>query len=235
MSAKSQVGTVVITGANGNLGSAVTRRFLDIGYFVIATVANESMKKEMPAHDMLQVEVVNLTNESETTKFIENIITQHQKVDAALLLVGGFAMGNISATSGEDLKKQFSLNFETAYYVTRPLFQHMMSNGSGRIVFIGARPAINPGAGKNLVAYGLTKSLLFKLAEYINEDAKGKNVTATVVIPSTLDTELNRKNIPNANPDNWVKPTELADVLEFITSEKGKTLREPVLKVYNNS
>ncbi len=111
----------------------------------------------------------------------------------------------------------------------------MMDNGNGRLVFIGSRPAIQATDGKNLVAYGLAKSLLFKLAEYLNEEAKGQNVTATVVIPSTLDTELNRKNIPDANPDNWVKPGALADVLEFVTSCKGKTLREPVLKVYNNS
>ncbi|MEO8112419.1 MAG: SDR family NAD(P)-dependent oxidoreductase [Ginsengibacter sp.] len=235
MNTKYSPGTVIITGANGNLGSAVTKFFLETGYYVIATVANEAMKKDMPIDENLQVEVVNLTNEAETTSFIQNIIEQHKKVDAALMLVGGFAMGNIVATNGDDLKKQFSLNFETAYYVTRPLFQHMMENENGRLVFIGSRPALNAADGKNLVAYGLTKSLLFKLAEYLNEEAKGKNVTATVVIPSTLDTELNRKNMPDVNPDNWVKPCELADVLEFITSKRGKTLREPVLKVYNNS
>jgi NAD(P)-dependent dehydrogenase (short-subunit alcohol dehydrogenase family) len=89
--------------------------------------------------------------------------------------------------------------------------------------------------GKNLIAYGLSKSLLFKLAEYLNEEAKGKNVTATVVVPSTLDTPLNRKNMPEANPGNWVKPDALADVLEFIVSDKSSPLRETVLKVYDNS
>jgi len=86
-----------------------------------------------------------------------------------------------------------------------------------------------------LIAYSLSKSLLFKLAEYVNEEAKGKNVTATVVVPSTIDTAPNRKSMPNANPDNWVKPEALAEILEFIVSEKGTPLRETVLKVYNNA
>ncbi len=231
----SSVGTVIITGANGNLGSAVTKKFLETGYHIIATVVNETMKKDMPAHDNLQVEIVNLTNEEETASFVKTMIEKYKKIDAALMLVGGFAMGNIASTSGDDLKKQFSLNFETAYYTARPLFQHMMENGNGRLVFIGSRPAINAAAGKNVIAYGLSKSLLFKLAEYMNAEAKGKNVTATVIAPSTLDTELNRKSMPDTDPANWVKPEQLADVLEFITSEKGKTLREAVLKVYNNS
>ncbi len=228
-------GTVIISGANGNLGSAVTKQFLEKGYYVIATVINETMKKDMPLHENLRVEIVNLANEEEAAAFVKEMIEKYRNIDAALMLVGGFAMGNIASTSGPDLKKQFSLNFETAYYVARPLFQHMIKNGNGRLVFIGSRPAIDAVAGKNLIAYSLSKSLLFKLAEYMNAEAKGKNVTATVIVPSTLDTELNRKSMPDANPDNWVKPEQLADILEFITSEKGRTLRETVLKVYNNS
>jgi NAD(P)-dependent dehydrogenase (short-subunit alcohol dehydrogenase family) len=111
----------------------------------------------------------------------------------------------------------------------------MMAKGSGRIVLIGARPALNPSQGKDLIAYGLSKSLLFKLAEFLNEAAKGKNVAVSVAAPSTLDTALNRKSMPEVNPDNWVKPDALAEVLEFIVSDKASILREPILKVYNNA
>jgi NAD(P)-dependent dehydrogenase (short-subunit alcohol dehydrogenase family) len=111
----------------------------------------------------------------------------------------------------------------------------MLQNNNGRIIFIGARPALNATQGKGLIAYGLSKSLLFKLAEFLNEDAKGKNVTATVVAPSTLDTPLNRKSMPDVNPDIWVKPSALAEILEFIVSDKSAPLRETVLKVYNNA
>lgn len=227
--------TVIITGANGNLGSAVTQLFLNKGYKVIATVINDGAKKELPPHDNLQVEAVNLTNEAEAASFVQNATDAHKKIDAALLLVGGYAMGNVAATKTEDIKKQIALNFETAYNVTRPLYEHMLQNNNGRIVFIGSRPVLEPGAGKGMVAYGLSKSLLFKLAEYLNAEAKSKNVTATVVVPSTLDTPQNRKSMPNANPDNWVKPEALAEILEFVVSEKGTPLRETVLKVYNNA
>lgn len=227
--------TVIITGANGNLGSAVTKEFLDKGYQVVATVILESMIADLSPHANLQVQVVNLTSEEETASFINAVIAQYKIVDAALMLVGGFAMGNIAATPGADIHKQLSLNFETAYYVTRPLFQHMLANGNGRLVYIGSRPAIEAAQGKNLVAYGLSKSLLFTLAGYINEEAKGKNVTATVVVPSTLDTPLNRESMPDTNPDNWVKPSALAEILEFVVSDKGSPVRESIIKVYNNA
>jgi NAD(P)-dependent dehydrogenase (short-subunit alcohol dehydrogenase family) len=227
--------TVIITGANGNLGSAVTAEFLDKGYKVVATVRSEEDRKEFSAHKNLQVELIDLNDEAGAIAFVNRAIGEHTTIDAALLLVGGFAAGNIIQTSMNDIRRQIALNFETAYHVAQPLFRHMMQNNNGRLVFIGARPAIEPSYGKNLLAYGLSKSLLFTLAEYLNAAAKGKNVTATVVAPSTLDTPINRKNMPDADPETWVKPAVLAEILEFIVSDTSHPLRETVLKVYNNS
>jgi NAD(P)-dependent dehydrogenase (short-subunit alcohol dehydrogenase family) len=119
--------------------------------------------------------------------------------------------------------------------MARPLLHHMQQNNYGRLIFVGARPALNPAQGKDLMAYALTKSLLFKLAEFINEENKGKNITATVVVPSTIDTALNRKSMPDADPNNWVTPEAIANTMEFILSDKGNVLREGVLKLYNNS
>lgn len=227
--------TVVITGANGNLGTVVTKTFLDRGYKVIATVAAENMRADLSAHQNLEVHVVNLMNEEESNLFVQSAIKNHHQIDAGLLLVGGFAMGDIHKTAIGDIQGQIALNFNTAYHVARPLFTHMMEQGNGRIVFIGSRPALVASAGKSMIAYGLSKSLLFKLAEFMNAEAKGKNVVTTVVAPSTLDTDANRKSMPDADPNNWVKPPALADILEFIVSEKSAVLRETVLKVYNNA
>lgn len=227
--------TVIITGANGNLGSIVTSVFLSKGYKVIATLHNDAAKKDLPAHDHLKIVAVDLTDETATATFIKSSIAEYGRIDAVLLLAGGFAMGKIAETAMEDIRKQIALNFETAYHIVYALFPHMLENNNGRIVFIGSRPALEAKDGRNMIAYGLSKSLLFKLAEYINAEAKGKNVTATVVVPSTLDTPPNRNSMPDADPKNWVKPEDLAAILEFIISEKAATLRESVLKVYNNS
>ena len=227
--------TVIITGANGNLGVATVKKFLDEDYNVIAVDAKNDHLDFTESNANFSFQTVDLSNEDKTTEFINDVITKHGRIDAALMLVGGFAMGKVADTSGADIHKQFSLNFETAYFVTRPLLKHMQQNGYGRLVFIGARPAIKPAQGKGLIAYALSKSLLFKLADFINEENKGTNIVASVVVPSTIDTEINRKSMPDANPDNWVKPAQIADVLEFICSEKGSVIREPVYKVYNNA
>ena len=69
--------TIIITGANGNLGSAVTKEFLDKGYKVIATVVTEAMKNDFAANENLDVQVVNLTSEEETNSFVQTVIDKY--------------------------------------------------------------------------------------------------------------------------------------------------------------
>ncbi len=225
---------IIITGANGNLGTAVVKKFLYEGYHVIATVLHQAAIETLDSHAELEVRLVDLSKEAEVTFFIEETLEKHEVIDAALMLAGGFSMGNIEKTSASDLMKMYSLNFETAYNIIRPLFPHMIEKGYGRLVVVGARPALDPDAGKNMIAYALSKSLLIKLAEYLNAASKGKNVTTTVIIPSTIDTPENRKSMPAANFENWVKASQIADLMEVICSEKGSPVREGMIKVYGN-
>jgi len=227
--------TIIVTGANGNLGVATVKKFLESGYRVIAVDHSGSHLEFATKNDGFELHTVDLLDENACASFVNKIIATHNSIDGALLLAGGFAMGDVSSTGGKDLNNMLSLNFNTAYYMARPVMEHMLLSGYGRLVFIGARPALQAADGKNMVAYALSKSLLFKLADFINETAKGKNVVASVIVPSTIDTEINRKNMPGANPDNWVKPGQLADVLEFICSDKGLPIREALYKVYNNA
>lgn len=226
---------IIITGANGNLGMAVVKKFLDEKYKVIAVARSGSQLGFAEGNSLFELHAVNLDNEQETDLFAREAISLNGKIDGALLLAGGFAMGNINDTDGDALKKMYSLNFETAYYIARPLFQHMLQNGYGRLVFVGSRPALEAADGKSKMAYALSKSLLFKLAEMLNKEAKGKNVVASVIVPSTIDTPPNREGMPDADFNSWVKPEQIADVLEFICSDKGLPVREAVYKIYNNA
>jgi NAD(P)-dependent dehydrogenase (short-subunit alcohol dehydrogenase family) len=226
---------IIITGANGALGTAVVKKFLDSGYLVIAVDRSGKRPDYVKDNPQYEAHKVNLDNEEETLAFAKEAIKKYGKIDGALLLAGGFAMGDIHATDGKALKKMFSLNFETAYNIARPLFQHMLQNGYGRIVFIGSRPAMVAAEGKSKLGYTLSKAMLFKLAELLNAEAKGKNVVTSVLAPSTIDTAENRESMPDAHFENWVKAEQIADVLEFICSEKGDAVREPVYKLYNNA
>lgn len=227
--------TAIITGASGNLGQAVVKKFLAEGYHITSTVIpNDPVAIGINGKNF-QTAVVDLMNEDAAQKFADLIVAGHKTIDVAILTVGGFAMGNIADTKTSDIAKQYQLNFETAYNIARPVFVQMMKQGSGRIFLIGSRPGLDMKNSKGMVAYGLGKSLIFRLAELMNEEAKGTDVVVSVVVPSTIDTAQNRAAMPKADFSKWVKPEAIADIIYFHCSEQGGVLREPVIKVYGNS
>ena len=117
--------TVIITGANGNLGVATVKKFLEESYNVIAIDGKDDHLGFAKGNNNFEFHSIDLTNEAITESFINEVIARQGKVDAALMLVGGFAMGNVTEAAGAAIQKQFSLNFETAYFIARPLLQQM--------------------------------------------------------------------------------------------------------------
>jgi NAD(P)-dependent dehydrogenase (short-subunit alcohol dehydrogenase family) len=227
--------TVIVTGASGNMGQAVVKKFLAQGYQVVATIIpNDPVPFEIEDTKLEKI-VVDLMDEAESEKFVQQVIAKHGSIDAAVLTVGGFAMGKIADTKTADIYKQYKLNFETAYNVARPAFVQMMQQGSGRIFIIGSKPGLSAKNGKGMVAYGLGKSLIFRLAELMNDEAKGHNIVTSVIVPSTIDTPQNRKAMPDAKFENWVKPEAIAEAIYFYCTDEAAVLREPVIKVYNNT
>ncbi len=225
----------IVTGASGNLGQAVIKKFTDEGYFVIGTVIpNDTIPIDFPAEKFEKV-IVDLMNEDDAQKFIESVIAKHGSIDVAVLTVGGFAMGKITDTKTSDIAKQYKLNFETAYNTARPIFVQMLKQNNGRIFIIGSKPGLDARNSKGMVAYGLAKSLIFRLAELMNDEAKGKNVVTSVIVPSTIDTPQNRNSMPDAHFDNWVKAEAIADVIYWHCTADAAVIREPVIKVYNNA
>jgi NAD(P)-dependent dehydrogenase (short-subunit alcohol dehydrogenase family) len=227
--------TVIVTGASGNMGQAVVKKFLAQGYQVVATtIPNDPVPFEIEDTKLEKI-VVDLMDEAESEKFVQQVIAKHGSIYAAVLTVGGFAMGKIADTKTADIYKQYKLNFETAYNVARPAFVQMMKQGSGRIFIIGSKPGLSAKNGKGMVAYGLGKSLIFRLAELMNDEAKGHNIVTSVIVPSTIDTPQNRKAMPDAKFENWVKPEAIAEAIYFYCTDEAAVLREPVIKVYNNA
>lgn len=230
--------SIIVTGAAGNMGRAVVRRFIRDGYTVYAALGlgeNSQAFHEHVNSDKVHTQFLNLTDETVTEGYVKSIIAQDPDVDTAVCIVGGWQPGAMAETTAYELDKMIKLNFYTAFNIARPLLEHFERQGSGQFVFIGARPALNPAEAKNQVAYALSKSLLFRLAEIINDQGKFKNIRASVVVPSTLDTPQNRAAMPDADFSEWITPEAAADTIAFLLGDTGNTMRETVIKLYNKA
>lgn len=212
----------LVTGAYGNLGRAVVEKFLAEGFTVSGTIAPNEIAPPIE-HSKFSATTIDLTNEEVTLKYI-NQFDPEKSLDVAVFTVGGFAKGGIEETSLEDIRKMMKLNFDTAYNCVRPLLTGMKKRGKGRIFVVGARPALSAKNGKGMTAYSLSKALLIRFAELVNEEAKGKDIWTTVIVPSTIDTPQNRASMPDAEFSKWVKPEKIAELIFEHYSQRKRDL-----------
>ena len=224
----------IITGATGNLGKAVTRKMVNSGFTVIGTT--EPGKDDSSADKNVVYKAVDLTDPMAAEALILETASTHRRIDAAICLVGGFAMASIQESSHEALQKMINLNFLTAFNVVQPILRLLPEQKERKnIILVGAKPVYEPHVAKMVFPYALSKSMVIKMAEVINADSKQSNTTATVIIPSIIDTPPNRVAMPDANFSDWVTPESIAEKIAFICGEGGKDLRETVIKIYGNS
>jgi NAD(P)-dependent dehydrogenase (short-subunit alcohol dehydrogenase family) len=225
--------TILITGAAGNLGGAVVKRLTGEGRDLLATVHSANEVKSLQG-ERIKAHALDLTDEAAVKTFVEE---QSSRVDieAAILLAGGFRPGSLLKTDGAAIKKMFAINFETAFYLVRELLPVFEERGGGQFVLVGARPGLDPKAGKDLAAYAFSKTLVFKLAEFINAYGQDKRINATVIVPSVIDTPPNREAMPDADFSKWATPEAIADAIAFTLSDSGRQMKESILKMYNES
>lgn len=226
---------IIVTGATGNLGQAVVRQLHQQGFRILFTTAPGGDTHAYADYGAVGYPV-DLLDEAAVGRFVAQVTEEHGPVRAAVLLVGGFATGDLRSSDRASVEKMFQLNFLTAYHLTRPLLKHFDGlTGRRHVIFIGSRPALQPAEGKDFFGYALSKSLLLRMAEVINAEAPHGNISASVVIPATMDTAANRAAMPTANFADWVPTERVAEAIGFLLTDTGTMLRETVLKVYNNA
>jgi NAD(P)-dependent dehydrogenase (short-subunit alcohol dehydrogenase family) len=226
------VKNILITGATGNLGTVVVEFFAARGYTVFALVSAGKTPRENQSANVTFWET-DLTVEDSTAHVVGKIVKHHGHLDAAFLLAGGFAMGDLQASPLEAVHKMIAINFDTAYTVARAVHQHMNTQeAGGKLVFVGAKPAFETGSGSAMIGYTLSKSMLFKLADMLNADSAKSKVYCSVIVPGTIDTLTNRQAMPKADFSAWVKPETIAQELEKIILANNGADSQRIVKLF---
>ncbi|EPR66847.1 SDR family NAD(P)-dependent oxidoreductase [Cyclobacterium qasimii] len=218
---------IIITGSAGNLGSAVVSKFKREGFKVIALISPGSDHEVEDADDVYQVDV---TDEQSVMDFSKEYQIQYGSLECMALLVGGFAMGGIDDTSSKDIEKMIRLNFFSAFNMVKHFIPLMRKANNGTFLFVGAKPALQPNEGKDVLAYALSKSMVIDLADFIANETANLKVRSHVFVPSIIDTPQNRASMPDADYGDWVKTDEIAEAMHYAATNAA--LRNMTFKLY---
>ena len=227
--------TVVVTGAGGYLGSAVTRRLLEAGAHVVAcehaAEKLDALAEDMPDGALLTTIVCDVTDEDDVEAMMARVNDDIGGPDALLNLVGGFAGGaKVHDTDIATWRRMFELNLTSMFLCSKHALRYMIEADRGRIVSISSKAAEDLPGGR--AAYAVMKAGVLSLTACMAEELAGTGVACAAVMPSIIDTPVTREARPKADPSRWVKPEQIAEVLGWLIGDEAGAVNGSVLRLY---
>ncbi len=220
---------VLITGANGGLGTFVTNAFLNAGSRVVG-VSRAIQASDFP-NPAFSAMPAGISSRESAQALADAVLGKFGRIDALVHLVGAFAGGKpIEEVDSGELDAMMDLNFRSAFYVVGAVLPSMRKQGSGRILAIGSKVAVDP--QPMVAAYAASKAALVSLIKTAALETRGSGITANIVLPGTMDTPANRAVMPGADFSKWVNPAQVADLLVHLASDEASQISGAVIPVY---
>src|SRR3990170_834822 len=164
-------------------------------------------------------------------EFCENVMKQEKSIDYLVNTIGGYHPKKvISEMESKLIDDQLRLNFYPTFYFTKYALTHMNINNFGRVISIGAKPAIESTAGK--FAYSFSKSGVVNLMNTLALEYEDKDFTFNTIIPNIIDTPANRQSMPNADFNTWITPEATAEKCLELVGDEGKKDNGKVVRMY---
>ncbi len=228
-------GTVtVVTGASGALGSAAVEAFSEAGGTVCAldVVEPDDDDAQLEPDERTHFYQVDLTDESDVEDCFARIIEDHGRIDNLLNIAGTWRGGSpIEETPLEEVELLLDINLKTAFLASKHALPHLQDSG-GAIVSVSARSGLEGGSGDG--PYRITKSGIRILTETLAEENRG-TVRANCVMPSVIDTPMNREMMPDADHESWVHPSDIAEVMAFLCTDASSVTSGAAVPVYGEA
>jgi NAD(P)-dependent dehydrogenase (short-subunit alcohol dehydrogenase family) len=209
---------IFITGAKGGLGAFITKRFLATGATVVGASRSIS-QQDFPLPNFVALPV-DFTKSTAVSDAVKSIVERYRRLDVLVHVVGAFAGGqSVTETDDATWEQMNDLNLTSAFYTLRAAIPHLRKSGTGRIVAIGSLTAVEAHPG--LAAYVTFKAALAMLVRTVALENRDAGLTANVVLPGTMDTPANRKAMPNADFSKWLQPSDVADLVLWLSDERA--------------
>ncbi len=224
---------VVVTGATGELGEAVARSLIAAGATVHAPVRNPEKARSVYAGSEARIrfgQVADLADEAAVMAFYAALPPLWASIHAA----GGFAMSRFDQTSLAEFRTMLDTNAISAFLCCREAVKAIGTRG-GRIVNVAAQPGVEPRRGAGKIAYAASKASVAAITLALAEEVAPLSIWVNAVVPSTMDTETNRRAMPDADHAKWPKLEEVAATIAFLASPQNAVTRAALVPVYGFS
>jgi NAD(P)-dependent dehydrogenase (short-subunit alcohol dehydrogenase family) len=224
---------VLITGGTGALGRAVAQAFGTSNATTVVTYIIDEEMEDVKTKIKTIAELVkaDITKEDQAKKFVSHVTETYYRIDVLVNVVGGYLGGKSVAELDEtEWDKMMNMNLKSAFLISKHVIPLMVAAKHGKIVHISSRTGLKSDGYDS--AYSASKSGLIRLVESISEEVKEHGINVNCILPSTIDTEANRRAMPNSDFSKWVKTVDLANLVLFLCSDEAKVINGAAIPAY---
>lgn len=214
---------VLITGGFGTLGAAVARAFEADG----ASVALLDLAPVPPGAGPTHIGGVDLTDPGQAERAFAAAKSALGGIDAVANVAGGFAWAKLEGDLGA-WSRMFDINLMSCVNMCRAAAAGLADGGA--IVNVGAAAIERAAAG--MAPYAASKSGVARLTEALAAELGGR-IRVNAVLPLTMDTPQNRRDMPNVDPKTWTSPAAIADVIMFLASPRSRAVNGALVLATN--
>jgi NAD(P)-dependent dehydrogenase (short-subunit alcohol dehydrogenase family) len=228
----------LVAGGTGGLGRSVSLAFLEKGARVVVTYRRQEELDLLTSEagdggSRLDGQRVDVTDEAAVGELFEGALARHGRLDALVNAVGGYAGGpKLWELERKVFDQMLDLNLRSGYALSRAAVRVMLRQGHGAIVNVASRAAWDHTAGQ--AAYAASKAAAVAMIDSLAAELKGTGVRVNSILPSIIDTEANRRAMPEADFAKWPKPQDIARVILFLCSDDARVIHGAAIPVYGD-
>ncbi|MFF3090482.1 SDR family oxidoreductase [Streptomyces nojiriensis] len=227
----SNITVALVTGGSRGIGAAVALRLAEDGADVAITYVSDA---EAAAEVVGKVEALgrralavraDAADPAAAGAAVERVVAEFGRLDVLVNNAGVGVLGPLAELAPADVERVLAVNVRGVFLTTQAAAAHLDSGG--RVITIGSCMTQRvPGPGGTL--YAMSKSALTGLTRALARELGGRGITANIVHPGPVDTDMNPADGPYAGAQaaltalgRFGAPREVAAVVSFLAGEEA--------------
>mgnify|MGYP006276132845 CR=1 FL=1 len=227
---------VIVTGAGGGIGTAISQRFASEGAHVVVTDINQDLINATV--DLVTKEggkaigiASDISNEEQAHALVKQVIDKYGRIDVLCNNAGINIRGPLMALKSQDFVKTMEVNLFSMVYLCQAVIPHMQKQGGGAIVNTASQWGLYPAPGH--IAYNVSKAAVASFTQNLARDYAPDKIRVNGVCPGEIGTPMlqkaaEHKGLTFADFDKLVpfgrigKPAEVAALYAFLASDEAE-------------
>jgi 3-oxoacyl-[acyl-carrier protein] reductase len=242
-SGRENMKTAIITGASKGIGAVIAKRLNELNYNLVLNYRSSTSSMEELINDLTNKETKNIivkcdiSNYEDAKKLVDEAYSNFGSVDV-LINNAGITKDNIlPLMTEEEFDQVIDTNLKGTFNCCKHIARRMIKQKQGRIINISSVVGLAGNAGQ--VNYSASKAGVIGMTKSMARELGKKNILVNAVAPGFIKTEMTDK-IPedlkaemmrNIPLQRLGQPSDIADCVEFLISDKASYITGQVISV----